>query len=321
MGLIANLDRRRKSEPLLYDDVRKLATAGSRHNESDARGVEGFQPGHVFQLALASAAAIAGRCRRGAAAGAGPPCLLPLDPRDHARPLRSRPRPARPDRRAPIRQGRHRQAADHRLSRKAPTASRRRANCSAAPMPASCFLSTGSPPRPARASRSARPEFLEAISVRHTANEPALGYRVLETRRRLKPEFASMPQAEIEAAARQGTREALLEDATHVVFAHSGDAMPIDPALVTDADLLIHDATFLQRARSPRADSRHHRRGARRRPARQRQDAGPLSPVDSLRPRHGHPGAARAGRRQRLHGRLLAARRTRVAAAAIERVR
>lgn len=88
-------------------------------------------------------------------------------------------------------------------------------------------------------------KHLEAISVRHTANEPALGYRVVETRRRLKPEFASMAQAEIEAAARQGTREALLEESAHVVFAHSGDAMPIDPALVADADLLVHDATFL----------------------------------------------------------------------------
>jgi ribonuclease Z len=89
---------------------------------------------------------------------------------------------------------------------------------------------------------------LEAIRVRHTANEPALGYRVIETRKRLRSEFASMPQAEIEAAARQGNRDALLEDASHVVFAHSGDAMPIDPALVTDADLVIHDATFLNEA-------------------------------------------------------------------------
>jgi ribonuclease Z len=86
---------------------------------------------------------------------------------------------------------------------------------------------------------------LEAIPVRHTANEPALGYRVIEKRRRLKAAFAAMPQAEIEAAARAGTREALLEDVAHVVFAHSGDAMPIDPALVAHADLLVHDATFL----------------------------------------------------------------------------
>jgi ribonuclease Z len=86
---------------------------------------------------------------------------------------------------------------------------------------------------------------LEAIQVRHTPHEPALGYRVIETRKRLKAEFASMPQAEIEAAARAGTRESLLEDSTHVLFAHSGDAMPIDPGLVTSADLLVHDATFL----------------------------------------------------------------------------
>ena len=86
---------------------------------------------------------------------------------------------------------------------------------------------------------------LEAIPVRHTSNEPAVGYRVIESRKRLKAEFAAMSQADIEAAARRGERDALLEDAAHVVFAHSGDAMPIDPALVPEADLLVHDATFL----------------------------------------------------------------------------
>ena len=86
---------------------------------------------------------------------------------------------------------------------------------------------------------------LEAISVRHTRNEVALGYRVVETRKRLKAEFAALPQADIEAAARQGTRNDLLEEARHVIFAHSGDAMPIDPSLVTNADVLIHDSTFL----------------------------------------------------------------------------
>ncbi len=86
---------------------------------------------------------------------------------------------------------------------------------------------------------------LEAFTVRHTSHEAALGFRVIETRKRLKPEFATLSQAEIEAAARQGSRDALLEDVRHVVFAHSGDAMPIDPALVMDADVLVHDATFL----------------------------------------------------------------------------
>lgn len=86
---------------------------------------------------------------------------------------------------------------------------------------------------------------LEAITVRHTANEVALGYRVIETRKRLKAEFAAMAQADIEDAARRGKRDELLEDVSHIVFAHSGDAMPIDADLVTGADLLVHDATFL----------------------------------------------------------------------------
>ena len=86
---------------------------------------------------------------------------------------------------------------------------------------------------------------LHAFAVRHTAAEPALGYKVVETRRRLKPEFAALTQAEVEASARQGRRDELLEEIAHITFAHSGDAMPINPALVAGADLLVHDATFL----------------------------------------------------------------------------
>ena len=80
---------------------------------------------------------------------------------------------------------------------------------------------------------------LEAFAVRHVADESAVGYRVIETKRRLKPEHASMSQADVAAAARDGRRDSLLEEITHVRFAHSGDAMPIDPASVADADLLV----------------------------------------------------------------------------------
>jgi ribonuclease Z len=99
--------------------------------------------------------------------------------------------------------------------------------------------------RPGTTTPLGKGKQLEAIGVRHTENEPALGYRVIETRKRLKPEFASMSQSEIEAAARSGTRDQLLEDVQHILLVHSGDAMPIDPAVAMDADLLVHDATFL----------------------------------------------------------------------------
>ncbi|HUE86365.1 MAG TPA: MBL fold metallo-hydrolase [Vicinamibacterales bacterium] len=91
-------------------------------------------------------------------------------------------------------------------------------------------------------------QALEAFAVTHVPPEPAVGYRVLETRRRLKPEFADLPQAEIERLARQRGRTPMMEEFAHVVFAHSGDAMPVDPSLVRNADTLVHDATFLEPA-------------------------------------------------------------------------
>jgi ribonuclease Z len=74
------------------------------------------------------------------------------------------------------------------------------------------------------------PRLLESFSVTHVAPAPAVGYRVVEQR------------------ARRDGRAGLMESYEHVVFAHSGDAMPIDPRLVTGADLLVHDATFLDAA-------------------------------------------------------------------------
>jgi ribonuclease BN (tRNA processing enzyme) len=71
-------------------------------------------------------------------------------------------------------------------------------------------------------------------------------YRVLESRRRRKAGLAHLPESDIERLARQHGRDHVMEDFSHIVFAHSGDAMPVDPDLVRSADLLVHDATFLQ---------------------------------------------------------------------------
>lgn len=93
-----------------------------------------------------------------------------------------------------------------------------------------------------------RQRRVEAFAVTHVAGEPALGYRVVETRRRLKPAFADLPQSEIASLGRAGRRDEIMESVDHIVFAHSGDAMPIDPAVVREASILVHDATFLDAA-------------------------------------------------------------------------
>lgn len=110
------------------------------------------------------------------------------------------------------------------------------------------FPVTWAPVGPGASMPLGKGKTLEAFAVVHNPTEPALGYRVTEARRRLKPEYAGRPQGDLEALARQGKRDEMMEAYDHVVFVHSGDAMPIDPALAAGADLLVHDATFLREA-------------------------------------------------------------------------
>ena len=96
--------------------------------------------------------------------------------------------------------------------------------------------------------RMDKTRVLRALATEHGGAEPTLGYAVLEDRRRLKPGFAGRPEAEIRAVVQRDGRDAVMEAYRHVRFAHTGDAMPIDPAGVAGADLLVHDATFLDAA-------------------------------------------------------------------------
>jgi ribonuclease Z len=96
------------------------------------------------------------------------------------------------------------------------------------------------------AHRLSAKRVIEAFAVTHLSREPAFGYRVVESRRRLRPELADLPQSEVERLARQRGRDHVMEEYAHVLFAHSGDAMPIEVAMTRHADVLVHDATFLE---------------------------------------------------------------------------
>jgi ribonuclease Z len=93
--------------------------------------------------------------------------------------------------------------------------------------------------------RLGKTRVLRGFSTSHGGSEPTLGYLVLEERRRLKLEFAEMPEAEIRARARDGGRDVMMERYRQILLAHTGDSMPIDPSIVARADVLVHDATFL----------------------------------------------------------------------------
>jgi ribonuclease Z len=74
----------------------------------------------------------------------------------------------------------------------------------------------------------------------HPADDP-LGYTIVEQRKRLKPELAGTPGQELA----QLSADEKYEYFEANVFCYSGDSMPISPDDCACADLLLHDATFL----------------------------------------------------------------------------
>jgi ribonuclease Z len=86
---------------------------------------------------------------------------------------------------------------------------------------------------------------LEAIPARHYAREKCLGYRIIETRKRLKEEFSRLQPEEITRIAREYGQPNLMEEFEKTVLVYSGDSAPLSETYVEGADLLLHDATFL----------------------------------------------------------------------------
>ena len=91
---------------------------------------------------------------------------------------------------------------------------------------------------------------IETFATRHIAGRLTLGYKIVEARRRLKPEFAALPQDEIRklATSRPGGGRALSEDYEAIVAAFGGDGVALDADAVRGADLLWHEATLLDAA-------------------------------------------------------------------------
>ena len=73
---------------------------------------------------------------------------------------------------------------------------------------------------------------------------PAVGYRMLEQRKRLKVKYAAHSGSQIEEMRKSGVD--VVEPYEHVTFAITGDTGPgIDPELIRNADVLFHESTFI----------------------------------------------------------------------------
>jgi ribonuclease Z len=86
---------------------------------------------------------------------------------------------------------------------------------------------------------------VQAFATRHTRSYLTLGFKLVETRTRLKAELNGLSEKEIGRVAREKGREAVRESYDHCLLAYSGDSMALDPAQVRGATVLLHEATFL----------------------------------------------------------------------------
>jgi ribonuclease Z len=86
---------------------------------------------------------------------------------------------------------------------------------------------------------------LETFQTQHTPGRLSLGFNVLEKRRKLRPEFAHLSEAEIRARVRTSGREELTYAYEQKRLSYAGDSMPVRVEDVCCTDLLLHEATFL----------------------------------------------------------------------------
>jgi ribonuclease Z len=85
---------------------------------------------------------------------------------------------------------------------------------------------------------------VEAFKVNH-ALDLCLGYKVVETRNRLKSGLEGSSQEFIKGIVRAQGRDAVRESHPKIVLAYCGDSAPVRPSFVAGAEVIVHEATFL----------------------------------------------------------------------------
>lgn len=90
--------------------------------------------------------------------------------------------------------------------------------------------------------------LLRAFPVSHSTRTVNLGYRLFERRTRLKAELSGLSQDEITRISRESGKDSVTEAYEQIVLAYCGDSAPVDPDEVRGAEVLMHEATFIDAA-------------------------------------------------------------------------
>lgn len=117
------------------------------------------------------------------------------------------------------------------------------------PLDAASEIALGQPQSTASGGASLRHKRrVQTFATQHIRERLTLGYKIVETRRRLKSQWAHLSQQELRAKAQndgpQAMRE-LSEDYEAPLAAFSGDTLPLAVDEVRGCELLLHEATIL----------------------------------------------------------------------------
>ena len=87
--------------------------------------------------------------------------------------------------------------------------------------------------------------FVRTFPTPHSRRSVTLGYKLMERRRRLRPEFEGMAEQEIAHTVKQRGRDAVTEEYEHSLLVYGGDSMPLPADEVRGCEVLLHDSTFI----------------------------------------------------------------------------
>ncbi len=89
---------------------------------------------------------------------------------------------------------------------------------------------------------------IETFATQHIPHRLTLGYKIVESRRRLKAEYCSLGQEAIRQKAIAGEGALLMENYDATLAAWSGDGAALDVQTIENCELLFHEATILDSA-------------------------------------------------------------------------